>query len=47
MYEIVRFHQDGRQSVQRRGLTLEEAVRHCSDPRTRGAGWFDGFRRER
>ena len=43
-YKIVRFFADDRPSqVIKRGLTLEEAQKHCSDPNTRGEGWFDGY----
>ncbi|PYC48178.1 hypothetical protein DI396_03985 [Litorivita pollutaquae] len=43
-YDIVRFRQNGKQWIIRRGLTLEEAQAHCQDPNTRGEGWFDGYR---
>ena len=34
-YNIIRFYQDDRPSrIIRRGLTLEEAKRHCKDPET-------------
>lgn len=49
-YKIVRFyapHVDKPNRVIRRGLTLEEAVAHCRDPRTRKEGeWFDGYDHE-
>ena len=47
-YKIVRFHQDkGRkQRVIKRGLTLAEAKKHCSNPKSRGKTWFDGFTKE-
>lgn len=43
-YDIVRFRQNGKQRIIRRGLTLEEAQAHCTNPKTRGEDWFDGFR---
>ena len=47
-YKIVRFFRDGRPRQDReRGLTLEEAQEHCSDPSTREEGvWFDGYTEE-
>lgn len=45
-YSIVRFYKSGRQKVIRRGLTLDEAKAHCSDPSTSTASYFDGFRAE-
>lgn len=34
-YMIIRFYQDGRKGrVQRRGLSLEQAMRWCNDPDT-------------
>lgn len=35
LYNIVRFYENGKSSrIMRRGLTLEEARRHCNDPET-------------
>lgn len=34
MYKVVRKFFNGRSRVIRRGLTLEEAQAHCSDPET-------------
>jgi hypothetical protein len=48
-YEIIRFYKDGNRNrrVINRGLTLEEARRHCQDPKTRKEGvYFDGFEEE-
>lgn len=44
-YKIVRMYYDERPSETiRRGLTLEQAQRHCRDPSTREKGvWFDGY----
>ena len=44
-YKIVRMYYDERPSETiKRGLTLEEAQRHCRDPNTREKGvWFDGY----
>lgn len=56
-YMIVRFYQNDEATVTRRGLTLDEAKRHCNNPETssstatdpkideRGA-WFDGYEKE-
>lgn len=32
--------------VMQEGLTLEEAQKHCQDPDTACADWFDGYRKE-
>lgn len=47
-YSIVRFYMDsGKLSeVVNTGFTLEQAQRHCSDKKTRGDGWFDGYTEE-
>tara|TARA_R100001594_G_scaffold129629_1_gene168315 strand:- start:538 stop:693 length:156 start_codon:yes stop_codon:yes gene_type:complete len=46
-YKIIRFFQDERESQTiKRGLTLEEAQKHCQDPKTSGEGWFDGYGEE-
>lgn len=34
MYKIIRFYFKGGKRVIKRGLTLEEAQRHCEDPET-------------
>jgi len=48
-YKIIRFYKDHyRNRVIKRGLTLEEAQAHCSDPKTRKEGvWFDGYAKEK
>lgn len=51
-YKIVRFYRDRtrRQRVIKRGLTLEEAQKHCSDPETSSStavGWHARKRTER
>lgn len=33
-YSIVRFSQSGKQRVQKRGLSLAQAQKHCEDPDT-------------
>ena len=50
-YKIVRNYFNGSPRVIKRGLTLEEAQAHCSDPKTRGDNgpkgkWFDGYTEE-
>lgn len=43
-YCIVRFAFDTPGgTIQKIGLTLEEAQAHCQDPSTSGDGWFDGY----
>ena len=47
-YKIVRFSEKGKQRVIKRGLTLEQAQAHCSNPLTHGhdkrrGRWFDGY----
>lgn len=47
MYKIIRFYYTStnkRPKVIKKGLTLEEAQRHCSDPKTAKEGvYFDGY----
>jgi len=43
MYNIVRFFQNKESKIIKRGLTLEEAQKHCNDPKTSGKDWFDGY----
>ena len=49
-YEIFRsFHPslDREKEIIKTGLTLEEAQKHCRDPRTHKDGvWFDGYTEE-
>tara|TARA_Y100000310_G_scaffold265261_1_gene276200 strand:- start:336 stop:485 length:150 start_codon:yes stop_codon:yes gene_type:complete len=45
-YKIVRYSFYGEPKVIRRGLTLEEARKHCNDPNTKGIDWFDGYTKE-
>ena len=49
-YKIVRFYapdQKKENHVVKRGLTLEEAQKHCKNPKTRKEGeWFDGYTEE-
>ena len=47
-YRIVRFYRDADtpKEVINEGLTLEQAKRHCSDSKTKGEDWFDGFEKE-
>jgi len=44
-YRIIRFYRDGnrRPRTIRNGLSEAECQEHCSDPKTRGPGWFDGY----
>lgn len=46
IYKIIRFYYDRnrRPRTTRTNVTLTEAQKHCSDPKTRKAGvWFDGY----
>ena len=45
MYKIIRFYKDENKSNRtiKRGLTLEEAQKHCNDDKTKGIDWFDGY----
>jgi hypothetical protein len=43
LYNIVRFRFKGRKQIIRTGMTLEQAQAWCSDPNTKGQGWFDGY----
>jgi len=46
-YKIVRFYVDNRPArVIKKGLTLEEAKKHCNDPKTAGKTFFDGYAEE-
>lgn len=42
IYRIIRFRH-GKSRTIKKGLTLEEAQEHCSNPNTKGTGWFDGY----
>lgn len=43
-YRIIRFRFKGRSRTIHNNVTLEEAQKHCSDPKTRKAGvWFDVY----
>ena len=50
VYRIVRYYQSldclGGKEVIAQGLTLDEARAHCSNPDTKGVGWFDGYEEE-
>lgn len=46
-YKIMRFYADDRPAeVVNTGFTLEQAQRHCNDPKTQGKDWFDGYQEE-
>ena len=44
-YKIVRFYQElGKPNrTIKKGLTLEQAQKHCNREDTHGEGWFDGY----
>lgn len=44
MYEIVRFHKEGPNTVVKTVTTLAEAQEWCQREDTHGDGWFDGYR---
>ena len=43
VYRIIRFRFQGKPRTIKSRITLAEAQAHCSDPKTRGEGWFDGY----
>lgn len=43
IYKIIRFRRHGKSRVVRNNVTLTEAQEHCSDEKTHGDGWFDGY----
>ena len=43
IYRIIRFRRNGNPRTIRNGVTLQEAQIHCSDEKTHGEGWFDGY----
>lgn len=47
-YKIVRYYRDNpsNNKVIKKGLTLEEAQKHCTNEATQGDGWFDGYTKE-
>lgn len=49
-YRITRFFAPHKRRSSRtiaKGLSLEDAQKHCADPKTRKEGeWFDGYTRE-
>lgn len=45
-YKIIRFNRYKANRVIKRGLTLEQAQKHCQDPLTSGLNWFDGYTKE-
>ncbi len=42
-YRIIRFRMNGKPRTIKKGLSLEEAQKHCSREDTKGQGWFDGY----
>ena len=49
MYKIIRFYKKagkGKRTI-KKGLTLEEARRHCKDPKTLTNDYFDGYEKMR
>lgn len=54
-YKIIRQRFEGRSTTVKKGLTLEEAQAHCTDPETSGStcsdlskrgDWFDSYTEE-
>lgn len=43
IYRIRRFRRSGGGRTVRSNVTLTEAQGHCSNPNTKGDGWFDGY----
>jgi hypothetical protein len=42
-YKIVRYYEDKPNRTVKKGVTLEDARKHCSKKSSRGRGWFDGY----
>jgi len=48
-YSIIRIYRpdlNKRSRLIKKGLTLEQAQSHCSDPKTATDSWFDGYEKE-
>ncbi len=48
-YNIIRFYRpdlNKDNKIVRTGLTLKQAQKHCNDPNTATAEYFDGYSRE-
>lgn len=46
-YKVIRFSMNAPSKVIKKGLTLEEAQKHCRREDTHGEGWFDGYDTEK
>jgi hypothetical protein len=49
MYNIIRIYRpdlNKRSRLIKRGITLEQAQKHCSDPKTATALYFDAYERQ-
>jgi hypothetical protein len=42
-YSIYRYYFGKPKELINTGFTLEQAQKHCNDPKTKGDGWFDGY----
>jgi hypothetical protein len=45
-YKIIRFRFNGPNTIIKKGVSLEEARKHCKRKDTAGDGWFDGYNKE-
>jgi hypothetical protein len=43
IYRIRRYRYSAGSRTLRSNVTLTEAQSHCSNPNTKGNGWFDGY----
>ena len=43
IYRIRRYRRGSSGRTTRSNVTLTEAQNHCSNPKTKGEGWFDGY----